>query len=167
MFLLTTLPLFLFSPSTLGSPFPLSSPTTTTTTTTATNTTTTPLPAPAPNPCWNDTRVRCPGHSSPLSTAILAIHRACAQIPSCLPDPARAGQAVPRYFGKVPGYTARIDIGWNCGGVGAGEWSTETCFGLFEGRIDGGCGGDGGGMFKLGYTGASCDGSYLSFNFGG
>ncbi|KAF1961569.1 hypothetical protein CC80DRAFT_589111 [Byssothecium circinans] len=119
------------------------------------------------NICFDPKKGVCMGYNADAVNATLAIKDACAKVPRCTPG----GIADrPRVTGKVKGfpYTATLGVGNQCGGVTS--WSVDACVGLFNQFVDDRCelqypaGAD---KYQLGYETSTCDGSFVSFNFGG
>ncbi|KAF2715107.1 hypothetical protein K504DRAFT_529328 [Pleomassaria siparia CBS 279.74] len=114
------------------------------------------------NTCFSPIGERCLGRQISPSLAATAIQKACAQIPTCVPGQDNYAAV----NGKIPGYTATLDLGIQCAGVT--HWSEENCKALFTGQIDERCQKIYPSVnFQLGYARSACDDTFVSLNFGG
>ncbi|KAF2638606.1 hypothetical protein P280DRAFT_520048 [Massarina eburnea CBS 473.64] len=119
------------------------------------------------NTCFSMEKGVCMGYNADAANATTIIKLACEQVTSCTPGV--VGNR-PRVTGKTLGfpYTATLYVGDQCGGTET--WSTEACVDLFNVFVEERCEKQFPhveGMFQLGYQTAPCDGSFVSFNFGG
>ncbi|CAI6337289.1 unnamed protein product [Periconia digitata] len=119
------------------------------------------------NTCFDGRAPICLGATNPSigtvnkAQAITTIQQACAKQPTCVP-----GTTYNPVTGKMPGYTATLIMGNQCGGVTS--WSQEACLALFLDNVDAKCGGSSSDtLFHTGYLRSVCDNTFVSFNLGG
>ncbi|KAF2248361.1 hypothetical protein BU26DRAFT_565764 [Trematosphaeria pertusa] len=120
------------------------------------------------NTCFDMNKGTCLGHNANATAALVAITNACAKVSACTPG--QTGHRRTTVTGIVKGfpYTATLYVGDQCGGVAT--WSQDACVGLFKDFVDTRCEAQypaGDDLFELGYQRATCDQSFVSFNFGG
>ncbi|KAF2676682.1 hypothetical protein K458DRAFT_492330 [Lentithecium fluviatile CBS 122367] len=120
------------------------------------------------NGCFDMTKGACVGRQADSNNATIAITNACNKVTSCTPGETRHGRG--RITGIIKGFpcTATLYVGDMCGGVNV--WNTPSCVELFNMFVDARCEAQrpsGDGLYQLGYQTAPCDGSFVSFNFGG
>jgi len=88
-----------------------------------------------PNTCFPSPGGRCLGRQIPVDTALTAIGKACAQITTCTQGAPKGNRVI--VTGKVPQYTATLDVGIQCAGIA--NWSQEACVALFKQQVDDRC----------------------------
>ncbi|KAF2180728.1 hypothetical protein K469DRAFT_269741 [Zopfia rhizophila CBS 207.26] len=116
------------------------------------------------NTCFDLSKTACPGHQVDNTLANEAILKACQRIQTCTHQPGRPLANPVR--GTVPGFTAVITIGEACGGVH--DWNVDSCVALFQEVVNAPCQSENQKPdYQLGYNKATCDGTFISLNFGG
>lgn len=87
------------------------------------------------NTCFGTKPVNCLGHQADRDKALTAINKACSRIKTCTTGSGATPNSTVK--GRVPGFTATLSVGKQCGGVE--HWNVDNCAALFEQIIDEKC----------------------------